>query len=108
MEVVDRVAPITECPKPNPKRTLYRLTDPYLTFWHRFVADVKARGLASLVEPERLWTEFVVPRLDDYTGGIFEDTCRQVVHHSRHLTHPITTIDVVHGCNVYTSDEGVV
>jgi len=105
MEVVDRVAPITEYPKPNPKRTLYRLTDPYLTFWHRFVADVKARGLASLVEPERLWTEFVVPRLDDYAGGIFEDACRQFVTHGRHPALPFKPIEVGTWWNADTTEE---
>ena len=55
MEVVERVAPVTEYLHPSPERTLYRLTDPYLAIWYRFVADVKGRGLAVLAEPEELW-----------------------------------------------------
>ena len=80
MEVVERVAPVTEYPRPNPKRVQYRLTDPYLAFWHRFVADVKGRGLASLVAPEALWDRVVEPRLDEtHVAGVFEDACRQWV-----------------------------
>ena len=80
MEVVERVAPVTEYPRPNPKRVQYRLADPYLAFWHRFVADVKGRGLASLVEPETLWERVVEPRLDEaHVAGVFEDVCRQWV-----------------------------
>ena len=105
MEVVDRIAPLTEYPKPNPKRTLYRLTDPYLTFWHRFVADVKARGLASLVEPERLWTEFVMPYLDDYAGPVFEDACRQFVARGRHPALPFQPIEVGTWWNADTTEE---
>ncbi|MEM0960926.1 MAG: ATP-binding protein [Bacteroidota bacterium] len=80
MEVVERVAPVTEYPRPNPKRVQYRLSDPYLAFWHRFVADVKGRGLASLVEPEALWERVVEPRLDEaHVAGVFEAVCRQWV-----------------------------
>ncbi|MEM7786880.1 MAG: ATP-binding protein [Bacteroidota bacterium] len=80
MGVVERVAPITEYPRPNPKRVQYRLSDPYLAFWHRFVADVKGRGLASLIEPETLWSRTVEPRLDEvHVAGVFEDVCRQWV-----------------------------
>ena len=80
MEVVERVAPVTEYPRPNPKRVQYRLADPYLAFWHRFVADVKGRGLASLVEPEALWERVVEPRLDEaHVASVFETVCRQWV-----------------------------
>ena len=80
MGVAERVAPITEYPRPNPKRVQYRLSDPYLAFWHRFVADVKGRGLASLVPPEALWEQTVEPRLDEaHVAGVFEDVCRQWV-----------------------------
>ena len=80
MEVVERVAPITEYPRPNPKRVQYRLSDPYLAFWHRFVSDVKGRGLASLVAPDALWERLVEPRLDEvHVAGVFEDVCRQWV-----------------------------
>ncbi|MDT7858421.1 ATP-binding protein [Rubrivirga sp. S365] len=80
MGVVERVAPITEYPRPNPKRIQYRLSDPYLSFWHWFVADIKGRGLASLVEPQALWEQAVAPRLDEaHVEGVFEDVCRQWV-----------------------------
>jgi AAA+ ATPase superfamily predicted ATPase len=105
MEVVDRVAPITEYPKPNPKRTLYRLTDPYLTFWHRFVADIKERGLAALVEPERLWAQFVAPRLNDHAGPIFEEACRQFVSRGRHPILPFRPIEVGSWWNADSSEE---
>ena len=71
---------MTGYPRPNPKRVQYRLSDPYLAFWHRFVADVKGRGLASLVAPDALWDRAVEPRLDEaHVAGVFEDACRQWV-----------------------------
>jgi AAA+ ATPase superfamily predicted ATPase len=76
MEVVRREAPITEYPNPSHKSQRYSVTDPYLRFWHRFVADIRARGLADLTDPADLWHAYVEPRLDDHMGGVFEDACR--------------------------------
>ena len=95
MDVVERVAPLTEYPRPNPKRVQYRLADPYLAFWHRFVADVKGRGLASLVAPEALWERVVEPRLDEaHVAGVFEDACRQWVARGASSLLPFRPIQV--------------
>lgn len=78
MEVVERVAPITEYPHPSPKRTVYRLRDPYLRFWHRFVSDLRARGVLQTAPPEEVWAAFIEPGLDEYIGSqVFEEACRQ-------------------------------
>ena len=85
MGVVERAAPLTEYPHPNPKRTLYRLADPYLAFWYRFVSDIKARGLGNLVDPRALWDRLVAPRLDEaHTAHVFEEACRQFVARAPH------------------------
>ena len=95
MEVVERVAPVTEYPRPSPKRTLYRLADPYLAFWYRFVADVKGRGLAALAEPEDLWGRLVAPRLDEeHVAHVFEEACRQFVARGTHPSLPFRPIQV--------------
>ena len=95
MEVVERVAPVTEYPRPSPKRTLYRLSDPYLAFWHRFVADVKGRGLAALVEPSALWERIVAPRLDEaHVAHVFEEACRQFVARGAHPSLPFRPVQV--------------
>ncbi len=94
MEVVERAAPITEYPNPNPKRVLYGVTDPYLQFWHAFVADVRARGLATLAEPEEVWARYVAPRFEEYVGAAFEEACRQFVARSRHAALPFRPVQV--------------
>lgn len=68
MDVVARVAPVTAYPNPGPKSVRYRPTDPYLVFWHRFVADNRARGIATLSGPDELWSTMVEPRLDEHMG----------------------------------------
>jgi len=95
MEVVERVAPVTEYPRPSSKRTLYRLADPYLTFWYRFVADVKGRGLAALAESVELWERLVAPRLDEeHVAHVFEDACRQFVARGMHPSLPFRPVQV--------------
>lgn len=79
MQIVARTVPITETAPQKSKRTLYRITDPYVGFWHRFVAPLTNVGSIGLVSPQRLWSSAVVPHLDDYMGGVFEAVCRQAV-----------------------------
>jgi len=77
MRLVERVVPITEANPKKSKRSLYRLTDPYVAFWHRFVSPMISAGMVGLAPGERLWREQVLPRLDDYMGGAFESVCRE-------------------------------
>jgi AAA+ ATPase superfamily predicted ATPase len=79
MDILERAAPITEQTPDRSKRALYRITDPYVAFWHRFVAPLLAVGSVGLVDSRRLWDTAVAPRLDDYMGGVFEQVCRQAV-----------------------------
>jgi len=84
MGVVARTAPVTEGPRPNPKRLEYALTDPFLRFWHRTVAGLRAQGLTALVPPNALWQDRVAPRLDDLAGPVFEEACRAFVARGAH------------------------
>lgn len=89
MEVVERIAPITEYPNPSPKSMRYRLRDPYLQFWHTFISDLRAQGYPELLSAEELWDAFIGPRLDGYIGEhVFEVACRQFVGSSRHPSLP--------------------
>lgn len=76
MRLVERVVPITEADPQRSRRALYRITDPYLAFWHRFVSPMISAGMIGLASGEELWTEQVLPHLDDYMGGAFESPCR--------------------------------
>jgi AAA+ ATPase superfamily predicted ATPase len=106
MEVVERVAPVTEYPRPSPKRTLYRLADPYLAFWYRFVADVKGRGLAALAEPGELWERLVAPRLDEeHVAHAFEEACRQFVARGAHPSLPFRPVQVGSWWSADSSEE---
>lgn len=85
MQVIARIVPVSEKNPQRSKRVLYRIIDPYVAFWHRTVVRLVNAGSLGLVEPARLWEEVVVPGLDDYMGGVFEEVCRDFVRRTDRL-----------------------
>ncbi|PKN56492.1 MAG: hypothetical protein CVU56_15815 [Deltaproteobacteria bacterium HGW-Deltaproteobacteria-14] len=92
MGLVARVVPLTERNPSRSKRAVYRVTDPYVAFWHRTVGPLHQAGTIGLVAPERLWTEVVSPRLSEHLGPVFEEVCRQFVRRAERL--PIRPVRV--------------
>lgn len=77
--LLERRVPAFEDPARS-KRAIYRISDPYFAFWFRFVASYRsqiARGLGRQLVESR-----ILPRLDDYMGGVYEDIARE---HARAL-----------------------
>ena len=85
MDIVERVVPIDEARPDRSRKSLYRITDPYVAFWHRFVSPLAAAGSIGLVEPSLLWRKAILPRLNDHMGDIFEQICREFVRHTTRL-----------------------
>lgn len=85
MGLVERAVPITEKKPARSKRALYRITDPYIAFWHRVIAPLLRAGSIGLVSPEVLWREAVATRLDDHMSPVFEMACRDVVRRAGRL-----------------------
>lgn len=58
------------------KRALYRIADPFVTFWYRFVAPLSSALQFS--DPAQVYAERVAPFLADYMGlYVFEEICHQ-------------------------------
>ena len=77
--LLERQVPAVEDPARS-KRAIYRILDPYFSFWFRFIASNRpqiSRGLG-----EQLVDSRIVPFLDDYMGRIFEEMARE---HARAL-----------------------
>ncbi len=79
MEIVRRVVPITEQDPSKTRRAVYRIRDPYVTFWHRFVAPIVRRGGTWLGSPRDLYQARISPHLDNFMGPVFEEICRGAV-----------------------------
>jgi AAA+ ATPase superfamily predicted ATPase len=57
-------------------RTLYRVADPFLSFWYRFVTP--AASALQFRDPHRIYTERIAPQLANYMGRYaFEEICVQ-------------------------------
>ena len=92
MDLVQREVPITADRPRKSKVSLYRITDPYLTFWYRFIQPIYSGGYVGMATPETLWQTRIEPHLDDYMGLIFEDICRDFVRTELQL--PFTPLRV--------------
>jgi hypothetical protein len=68
------------------RRALYRVADPFLTFWYRFVAPLASDLQFS--DPATVYAAHVAPRLAEYMGwSVFEEICGQWLqrHGKQHL-----------------------
>ena len=75
LHLVERRVPVTEKQPHKSRRGKYRLQDPYLRFWFRYVHPYHSqleRGGAQIILKNQ-----VLPQLDLFTGLAFEEVCRQ-------------------------------
>jgi len=71
-----REVPVTELERARTQRVLYRLADPYLRFWFRFVSPF--RSFLQLGGGPHLWTEEIAPALDEFVARTtWEEVCVQ-------------------------------
>ncbi|MEW6278327.1 MAG: ATP-binding protein [Candidatus Eremiobacterota bacterium] len=75
--LLEREVPVTERERARHQRVQYRLAEPYLRFWYRFVSP--HRSLLQLGRAEPFWKE-VAPNLDDFVARTaWEEVVRQAV-----------------------------
>lgn len=94
MDILERVIPATDTPPGNPKKAQYRVADPYLSFWHRFIAPLRATGANEIREPQELWQHVIAPSLNEHMGPVFEAACRTFVAASEHDRLPFRPVRV--------------
>jgi hypothetical protein len=74
--VAREVSPLARAPQRS-KKGRYRVADPFLHFWFRFV-----QPHLSLIEAGSGalgYERFIAPQLDAHLGGVFEEVCRDFV-----------------------------
>lgn len=67
---------------------LYRLSDPFLRFWFRYVFPFQ-ESLAAGLAPDDLWDSHIAPSLAQHVSWTFEDLCRRWVREREGLRAPI-------------------
>jgi AAA+ ATPase superfamily predicted ATPase len=76
MGYVWRDVPVTEPDRAQSRRALYRLDDPYLSFWHRYIGPLASTGASVVLSGAESWKRNIAPTIEGYMGGVFEDACR--------------------------------
>lgn len=76
LQFLRREIPVTEVQRARTQRVLYRLADPYLRFWFRFVSPYQ-----SFLQLERgvdVWDHEIAPALDEFVARTtWEEVCIQ-------------------------------
>lgn len=76
LDFLRREVPVTERDRPRTQRVLYKLSDPYLRFWFRFVAPFQS--LLQVGRGRSLWDQEIAPRFDDFVAETaWEEVCSQ-------------------------------
>lgn len=71
-----REVPVTEWERTRTQRVLYRLADPYLRFWFRFVSPYQS--FMQLGRGEEVWEREIAPVLDEFVSrSTWEEVCVQ-------------------------------
>lgn len=75
LHLVERLVPVTETQPHKSRRGIYRLKDPYLRFWFRYVhpnrSQLERGGAGFILENQ------VMPEIDHFTSLTFEEVCKQ-------------------------------
>ena len=81
MWLVERVVPVTVMNPERSRQSFYRIVDPYLRFWFRFVLPAQSR-LIDAGGAERHLVARVLPQLDEFVSSpAFEEVCQQWLSH---------------------------
>lgn len=75
LHLVERRVPVTKTQPQKSRQGIYRLRDPYLRFWFRYVHPNHSqleRGSAQII-----LDNLVLPQIDQFTGLAFEEICLQ-------------------------------
>lgn len=74
---LERVFPLVPGGRPPRTSVLYRVADPLLRFWYRFVEP--HWSTLRRFTPERAFEQLVAPQWDAYCGDSFERLCREAL-----------------------------
>ncbi|MEX1158464.1 MAG: ATP-binding protein, partial [Thermomicrobiales bacterium] len=76
LHFIRRDVPVTEFERPRSRRVLYRVADPYLRFWFRYVTRYQA--ILQVGDIAAVWERDIEPTLDEFVARTtWEDVCIQ-------------------------------
>ena len=76
-QVIEKVVSFTSGGWENTKKGIYRIRDPFVDFWFRFVYDNQSD--LWVLSPEEFYNKYVADELYDYLGRMFERVCGEYI-----------------------------
>ncbi|MEM8993852.1 MAG: DUF234 domain-containing protein, partial [Acidobacteriota bacterium] len=73
---IERRYPLTGG-RQNPRKVRYRIQDPLLRFWFRFIFPNQSQ--IRQLGPEKAYGQLIAPKLDAFYGSCFERLCREAI-----------------------------
>ncbi len=77
LHLIERVVPVTETQPQKSRRGIYRLKDPFVRFWFRYVLPNHSR--LELGAARGVLDQLVLPEMDHFASLPFEAICQQAV-----------------------------
>jgi hypothetical protein len=77
LQLVERAYPVTEVRPEKSRKGQYRIADPFVRFWFRFVLPNKSALEAG--EADVVYDRKIAPALDDFVAPAFEEVARRFV-----------------------------
>jgi len=82
LQLVERMVPLTEQQPLKSRKGIYRIQDPYLRFWFRFIYSNRTALERGARQP--VLENIIMPDIDEYTNEAFTEICLQYFHASGH------------------------
>lgn len=82
MEIIEKVCPIND--KNNAKRAYYRILDPFMLFYYRFVS--RNQSQTTTLSPQTFYKRYIEDSFEtEHVPAVFEQICRQyLIRRNRH------------------------
>jgi len=77
LQLIERHTPVTETQPHKSRRGLYRIKDPYVRFWFRYV--LPNRSVLEQGGTAQVLADQILPEMDHFASPIFEEVCRQLL-----------------------------
>lgn len=74
LQIIKKEKPIVD--KENSRKSIYELNDNLFKFWYKFIAQNKT-SIEFDDDKNRLYNEIIKPYIEEYTGKVFEEVCKQ-------------------------------
>ncbi|MBR5407695.1 MAG: ATP-binding protein [Lachnospiraceae bacterium] len=83
LEIVEKIDSVNTAGHENVQKGIYRITDPYVRFWFKYIFRNYSKLL--LIPPEKFYSRYITPTFKSYTSYCFTDVCAEYLDILNHM-----------------------